>query len=345
MNDPATAGGRFAPIMAASALPERRATEEALKAGRASGGRCDGVARAGHRHGGGRPGVPGRVAGKRCARASASGPGRPRGPRREQGADDRQDAGRSAGIRRALPRDASGRDRAAAGSARTASTCWRSKSIACVAMDRWDVPALFDLVRSAYPFHDLSAESFESVLRLISGPIPDAGAARPAGAGGLGPDSQPALRRCRARPSLRWWGAGRFPTPASIRSTSGQGGRGWASSTRSSFTSGGWVKRSRLGNAAGGSRQIEPHRVVVSRAAGQTAVMPFWRGESAARSAELGEAVGVLCREVAERLDDPQSLGLARSRMPAGAARRPRASRLLAVRSGWPAPCRTTGRS
>ena len=28
--------------------------------------------------------------------------------------------------------------------------------IACVAMEPWDVPALFELVRAAYPFHDLS---------------------------------------------------------------------------------------------------------------------------------------------------------------------------------------------
>ncbi len=51
-----------------------------------------------------------------------------------------------------------------------------------------------------------------------------------------------------------------------------------------------------LGNASWRIEQIEPHRVVVSRAAGQTAVMPFWRGENAARSSELGEAIGVLCR-------------------------------------------------
>src|SRR5271155_5650769 len=41
--------------------------------------------------------------------------------------------------------------------------------VACVAMDRWEVPALFDLVRSAYPFRNLSADAFESVLRLVSG--------------------------------------------------------------------------------------------------------------------------------------------------------------------------------
>ena len=33
--------------------------------------------------------------------------------------------------------------------------------------------------------------------------------------------------------------------------------------------------------------------------------MPFWRGESTSRSVELGDAVGRLCHEVGERLDDP----------------------------------------
>ena len=54
-----------------------------------------------------------------------------------------------------------------------------------------------------------------------------------------------------------------------------------------------------------------------SRAAGQTAVMPFWRGESAARSSELGEAVGALSREVVRAARRPEIAELARSRMPA----------------------------
>ena len=36
------------------------------------------------------------------------------------------------------------------------------------------MPALYDLVRQAYPFHTVSAEAFESVLRLISGRFPTA---------------------------------------------------------------------------------------------------------------------------------------------------------------------------
>ncbi len=65
--------------------------------------------------------------------------------------------------------------------------------------------------------------------------------------------------------------------------------------------------------------------MVVSRAAGHTAVMPFWRGESAARSSELGEAIGRLCREFSEGLDDPQSLG----RLEAECRLAPQAARAL----------------
>src|SRR5437763_15532332 len=44
--------------------------------------------------------------------------------------------------------------------------------VACVAMDRWDAPALFDLVRRAYPYRDLTASAFENVLKMVSGRFP-----------------------------------------------------------------------------------------------------------------------------------------------------------------------------
>src|SRR5262249_24985854 len=59
-----------------------------------------------------------------------------------------------------------------------------------------------------------------------------------------------------------------------------------------------------LGTATWRIEAIEPHRVLGTSAQGGTATAPFWRGEKAARSAELGHAVGQLCREIAERLDD-----------------------------------------
>src|SRR5437762_3006952 len=41
--------------------------------------------------------------------------------------------------------------------------------VACVAVDAWDVRDLLALVRGSYPFRDLTAAAFESVLKLVSG--------------------------------------------------------------------------------------------------------------------------------------------------------------------------------
>src|SRR5262249_4874197 len=41
--------------------------------------------------------------------------------------------------------------------------------VAMAAMDPWDGPALFALVRRAYPFRDLSPQALETVLEMVSG--------------------------------------------------------------------------------------------------------------------------------------------------------------------------------
>jgi ATP-dependent helicase Lhr and Lhr-like helicase len=177
--------------------------------------------------------------------------------------------------------------------------------IACVAMEPWDVPALYDLVRGAYPFHGLSAESFENVLRLISGRFPT-----------------PDFRDLRARVAwdrihnrlaalpgtaqLALVGGGTIPDTGQFPVYLGEGGPRLGELDEEFVYERRVGETFVLGNSTWRIAAIEPHRVVVIAAEGQSAVMPFWRGESAARSPELGEAVGALAREVAERLDDPQ---------------------------------------
>ena len=90
------------------------------EAGRFAGGRGDGLAGAGHRHGGGRPGLSGRVAGGDRTRLAAR---RPRGPRRrcpEPGGLDRQDGRRCPGIGRPGRGDARRRGRGPARARRPA---------------------------------------------------------------------------------------------------------------------------------------------------------------------------------------------------------------------------------
>ncbi len=179
--------------------------------------------------------------------------------------------------------------------------------VACVAMEPWDVPALFDLVRCAYPFHDVTAEAFESVLRLISGRFPTPGLrdlrARVAW--------DPIHNRLAALPGtahLALVGGGTIPDTGQFPVYLGDGGPRLGELDEEFVFERRVGETFILGNSAWRIEAIEAHRVVVGKAEGHPGVMPFWHGEAASRSPELGEAVGVLSRELTERLDDPDLL-------------------------------------
>ena len=176
--------------------------------------------------------------------------------------------------------------------------------VACVAVEPWDVPALFDLVRQAYPYRDLSAEAFEGVLKLVSGRFPTA----------TFRDLQPRVSWDRVRNRLN-------PLPGSARLALTSGGTIPDTGQYPLFLGEDgprlgeldeeFVLERRVGETfvLGSSTwridAIEAHKVVVSKAEGQAAMMPFWRGEASPRTHELGEKVGALRREVAGRLGDP----------------------------------------
>ena len=127
--------------------------------------------------------------------------------------------------------------------------------IACVAMDPWDVPALYDLVRSAYPFQNLSRRVVRERLAADIGPLSQSRAARPEGTGRLGPDSQPAVGLARDCPACP--GGGRHDS--GHRSVSGLPGGGGAAPGRARrgirLRDGESVRRSRWVMQAGGSRR------------------------------------------------------------------------------------------
>jgi ATP-dependent Lhr-like helicase len=176
--------------------------------------------------------------------------------------------------------------------------------VACVAMDRWEAPALFDLVRGAYPYRDLTAAAFESVLEMVSGRFPTA-----------------TFHDLRARVSwdrvhnclnplpgtahLALVGGGTIPDTGQYPVHLGSEGPRLGTLDEEFVFERRVGETFVLGTAAWRIEAIEPHRVIVDRAVGQAAMMPFWRGEGASRTAELGADVGRLCREIRERLDDP----------------------------------------
>jgi ATP-dependent Lhr-like helicase len=193
--------------------------------------------------------------------------------------------------------------------------------VAIVAVEPWDVPALFDLVRAAYPYRDLSADAFESVLKLVSGRFPTA----------TFRDLQARVSwdRVRNRLSplpgsarLAITGGGTIPDTGQYPLYLGEDG------PRLGELDEEFVFERRvgdtfvLGTSTWRIETIEPQKVVVSRAEGQAALMPFWRGESNPRTPELGLRVGVLTREIAERCDDSGVVGWLREqcRLEASAA-------------------------
>ena len=51
---------------------------------------------------------------------------------------------------------------------RRRSTSWRSRSLPCAACEDWDEDALFDCVRRAYPYRELTREEYDRILEMLS---------------------------------------------------------------------------------------------------------------------------------------------------------------------------------
>ena len=192
--------------------------------------------------------------------------------------------------------------------------------VACVAMEPWDVPALFDLVRAAYPFHNLSAESFESVLRLISGrfPTPDFRDLRAQSR--LGSGAQPTGRAAGYGPARPGGRRARFPDTGQFPVYLGEGGPRLGELDEEFVYERRVGESFVLGNSTWRITAIEPHRVVVAEGRGahrRHAILARGERGSLARA-------GRGCR----------------SALPRGgrAARRPAIARL--ARTGMPADCR-----
>jgi len=180
--------------------------------------------------------------------------------------------------------------------------------VACVAVEPWDVPSLFDFVRSSYPYRDLGAEAFEGVLKLVSGRFPTASFR----------DLQPRISWDRVRnrltplpgtSRLAIMGGGTIPDTGQYPLTLGEGGPRIGELDEEFVLERRVGETFTLGTATWKIDAIEAQKVVVSRAEGQSALMPFWRGEKSSRTVELGERVGALCRELAGKIDDPGVLG------------------------------------
>ncbi len=176
--------------------------------------------------------------------------------------------------------------------------------VAAASMGVTDLDTLWRLVRSAAPFADLGRDAFDSLIDLACGRFPthDLSDLRPSLTGdALGQQVTP--RRHARR--LAVLNGGTIPDRGLygvfLAAAEGNG----KTSRRVGELDEEMVLEMRLGDVfilGASSWRIEAvthDRVLVSPAPGEVGRMPFWRGDTVGRSAELGEAIGALTRELA----------------------------------------------
>ncbi len=181
--------------------------------------------------------------------------------------------------------------------------------VAMAAMENWDVPAAYALVRRAYPYRDLSPQAFETVLEMVTGRYPlrsekASGAALAA--------LQPRIswdrthHRLVALPgshALAVAGGGTIPDTGQYHAYAPSGVR--VGEVDEEFV---YERRVGdtflLGTNAWRLDRIDADRIHVLPAEGTPAMAPFWRGENPGRSPGLGQALGAFLREMEQRLEE-----------------------------------------
>ena len=170
--------------------------------------------------------------------------------------------------------------------------------VAMVAMDEWDVDALFDAVRRAAPFADLSRSVYEGVLDMLSGRYPSDDFA----------DLRPRLtwdrlkNRLIAREGAKRVAVingGTIPDRGLygvfLIGERGPGARVGELDEEMVFECR-VGETFLLGASSWRIEEITHDRVLVSPAPGQPGKMPFWKADAAGRPLELGRQIGELIR-------------------------------------------------
>jgi ATP-dependent Lhr-like helicase len=173
--------------------------------------------------------------------------------------------------------------------------------------DSISVGELFDLVRGAAPYSDLTRDQLEAVLDMLSGRYPsdEFSELRPRLTWLREIDTLVARKGAKA---IAIANAGVIPDRGLYGVfLADQGGKG---SRRVGELDEEMVFEARegeifvLGASSWRIEEITPDRVLVSPAPGQPGKMPFWRGDGLGRSFELGRGIGELLRKISRVSDD-----------------------------------------
>ena len=175
--------------------------------------------------------------------------------------------------------------------------------VAAAAGEEWDELALFERVRSAYPYRELSRKEFDDVVQMLAEGFTTRRGRRSAHIHYDGINKKLTGRRGARIAAITSGGAipdlgdyrvileptetfvGTLNEDFAIESTPGD--------------------IFQLGNMSYQVVKVESGQVRVADAKGQPPTLPFWLGEAPGRTNELSEEVSRLRQDVADRLDDP----------------------------------------
>src|SRR5216117_3576262 len=177
--------------------------------------------------------------------------------------------------------------------------------VAAAAGEEWDELALFERVRSAYPYRELSRKEFDDVVQMLAEGFTTRRGRRSAHIHYDGINKKLTGRRGARIAAITSGGAipdlgdyrvileptetfvGTLNEDFAIESTPGD--------------------IFQLGNTSYQIVKVESGQVRVADAKGQPPTLPFWLGEAPGRTNELSEEVSRLRHDVADRLDDPEA--------------------------------------
>ncbi len=176
--------------------------------------------------------------------------------------------------------------------------------------DGWDEDELFALVTRAYPYRNLSRETYNSILEMLS-----EGIASRRGRYGAYIHHDRVNRKLRPRRGSRLaaiTSGGAIPETALFTVVAEPEGIvvGTLDEDFAVESNAGDIML--LGNTSWRIRRVEGKsgRVLVEDAHGAPPSVPFWRGEAPARTQELSAHVAGLRREISDRLRDTSPIGI-----------------------------------
>jgi ATP-dependent Lhr-like helicase len=178
------------------------------------------------------------------------------------------------------------------------------------ASDGWGEDEVFDLVRRAYPYRNLSRETYESVLEMLS-----EGIASRRGRYGAYLHRDQVNRKLRARRGSRLaaiTSGGAIPETALFTVVAEPDGVvvGTLDEDFAVESNAGDIVL--LGNSSWRIRRVEGKsgRVLVEDAHGAPPSVPFWRGEAPARTEELSFHLADLRKEISDRLPNTSPVSI-----------------------------------